>query len=713
MKKRLGIATLSALMAGMLFLRLPQIVHAQGQPTVQWQAVLNLINNIQAQLNAIKGQVLPLPTAGTAGYFPIVNAAGSAYGLFPLSGDVASSNTIPGKVTVQGIQTVAVANTPPTDGQSLIFKAASGKYQPGNPVPTQNVVNILDPTLATDEYSQMQTVEISSTKCPVTGCVIDGTLFSGDLTALHGVTITKPTHIIVGGNVTLASAESSFVFGDGSQGSVLECAVGPGGPTCGNESPCPATGNGAAIVASPASGTVDIITNNAANDGNQGGDITYKNCNIIGTTSHVRHGIFSKSGSTNNRYENLIFSFPGVTIATIGTGPSGRAIYQYGAVGDISSADRIQVYGWTRGIQFDASAGGGVGSTGPVTVTNSLFGWMGGTVVECDQCFDFRYENNGIFNSSMPASTPAVLATGAGTSWTPLIENSHWDGTNNAGNAGVCDLQIAGGFTKTGGAFYNSFNGNTNDSVAAHDPADAICIANSNVLNFGIAFNNIEGYANGIKSSAANDNGSLAVAQNLFAQGHAGTGGLWDGTANGALYRFQSSPVPPIYDVNALPITCRAGTAGYIVVLDNTANTQLSQGVSNGGTHYAMGWCDPSGAVRILGSDRGASTDLPYQALTSSGGNTSAIVASGNNDFSETLTENTTIPATTGQLDGEVLTFKFLNTAGNFTVSWDASYHFVGASAPTITVGAKISMVQFKLAGSTWYETWRSLNLTP
>ena len=78
-----------------------------GQPTTQWQAILQLINNMQAQLNAIQGsQTLPLPSPAMAGNFAVVNGAGGGYVLVPLSGDVVSSNSVPGKTTVQTISSL-------------------------------------------------------------------------------------------------------------------------------------------------------------------------------------------------------------------------------------------------------------------------------------------------------------------------------------------------------------------------------------------------------------------------------------------------------------------------------------------------------------------------------------------------------------------------------------------------------------------------------
>lgn len=76
------------------------------------------------------------------------------------------------------------------------------------------------------------------------------------------------------------------------------------------------------------------------------------------------------------------------------------------------------------------------------------------------------------------------------------------------------------------------------------------------------------------------------------------------------------------------------------------------------------------------------------------------------------LTENTTIGAPTNASNGMLATFKFTNTASNRTVAWNAAFHFVGSSAPTITVGVKDSIVVFKYDGAAavWNEVSRALN---
>lgn len=80
-----------------------------GQPTIQFLDVLNIINSLQAQLNALKQSALPTPSAGTAGSFVIVNGGGSGYALITLSGDVTSSNNTPGQTTVVSISSLIPA----------------------------------------------------------------------------------------------------------------------------------------------------------------------------------------------------------------------------------------------------------------------------------------------------------------------------------------------------------------------------------------------------------------------------------------------------------------------------------------------------------------------------------------------------------------------------------------------------------------------------
>lgn len=100
-----------------------------------------------------------------------------------------------------------------------------------------------------------------------------------------------------------------------------------------------------------------------------------------------------------------------------------------------------------------------------------------------------------------------------------------------------------------------------------------------------------------------------------------------------------------------------------------------------------------------------------YQVLTSTAAATAVNAALGDSCF-EALTENTTVGAPANPVDGQVLTFKFTNTASNRTVAWNAVFHFVGSSAPTITVGVKDSIVAFKFdaTATVWNELYRALN---
>jgi hypothetical protein len=89
--------------------------------TIQWQAIAQTIANIQAQLNSLSAQSLPGVSGGTAGQFPVINAAGSAYILVPLSGDLSSSSLTPGLVAVVKVNGNPVAATTPTPGQIWLW----------------------------------------------------------------------------------------------------------------------------------------------------------------------------------------------------------------------------------------------------------------------------------------------------------------------------------------------------------------------------------------------------------------------------------------------------------------------------------------------------------------------------------------------------------------------------------------------------------------
>lgn len=80
----------------------------------------------------------------------------------------------------------------------------------------------------------------------------------------------------------------------------------------------------------------------------------------------------------------------------------------------------------------------------------------------------------------------------------------------------------------------------------------------------------------------------------------------------------------------------------------------------------------------------------------SSSGNSTAVDLRFSNNIYAVLTENTTIARPSNPRDGIRYRFLFLNSSGNYTVAWASScFNFVGSSAPTITVGAKYTLVSF------------------
>ena len=81
-----------------LLIVLGLVVIGQAQ-VLTWEAQPGYANSIQAQINALKAASPPSPAAGQAGYYSIVNATGTAVGLFPLVGDCSSSASTPGSVT--------------------------------------------------------------------------------------------------------------------------------------------------------------------------------------------------------------------------------------------------------------------------------------------------------------------------------------------------------------------------------------------------------------------------------------------------------------------------------------------------------------------------------------------------------------------------------------------------------------------------------------
>lgn len=98
----------------------------------------------------------------------------------------------------------------------------------------------------------------------------------------------------------------------------------------------------------------------------------------------------------------------------------------------------------------------------------------------------------------------------------------------------------------------------------------------------------------------------------------------------------------------------------------------------------------------------------------SSSGAATAVDLSYSDNIYVALTENTTISRPTHPRDGIVYRFLFLNTASNYTVAWASNcFNFVGASAPTVTVGVKYSLVYFiyHKASDRFFEMGRYLNM--
>lgn len=151
---------------------------AQGVPNIQnWTAQPGYANSIQTQINALKANLGPAPSAGNAGDFLMSNGTIANY--YAMSGDITCSTTTPGLCTVSAT-TFLLAN-------ETVTGTTANKLVKFTGAPTTGII-----TATTDTQGA---IGLCSTNCGKVGdatiqfdgggsCVFDGATTAGDYVTL-------------------------------------------------------------------------------------------------------------------------------------------------------------------------------------------------------------------------------------------------------------------------------------------------------------------------------------------------------------------------------------------------------------------------------------------------------------------------------------------------------------------------------------------------
>jgi hypothetical protein len=157
------------------------------------------------------------------------------------------------------------------------------------------------------------------------------------------------------------------------------------------------------------------------------------------------------------------------------------------------------------------------------------------------------------------------------------------------------------------------------------------------------------------------------------------------------------------------------GTYPNFTLASTDTNTEYTAGtgLTLTGTEFAIGTTvvtsSYTGNVDITGEFIASSYNETFVAVTSTTNATTINCEAGNN-FSHTLTENTTFtfanPPATGTAYGFTLKLVQDGLASGFTVTWPASVDYAGATAPTLTATASaVDVFVFYThdGGTNWY----------
>lgn len=131
-----------------------------------------------------------------------------------------------------------------------------------------------------------------------------------------------------------------------------------------------------------------------------------------------------------------------------------------------------------------------------------------------------------------------------------------------------------------------------------------------------------------------------------------------------------------------------------------------------GGEYMSSGTAITHDAVLMPSLSVSGTKNSTWQTVTSASAHVATDLSKGDCIY-HVLTENTTIDNPTNPVDGQMVRYLFLNAVGNYTVAWGAKFKPTGGAAPTITVGAKNSMVEWIYNGTLdlYFEKARSLNM--
>jgi hypothetical protein len=183
------------------------------------------------------------------------------------------------------------------------------------------------------------------------------------------------------------------------------------------------------------------------------------------------------------------------------------------------------------------------------------------------------------------------------------------------------------------------------------------------------------------------------------------TNKTWNSNAIGVAYGGTGATSAP----NALINLGLTATASELNILDGATITTTELNYSDVTT---LGLSQASKVVTadvngVVTFDNGISEE--YTAVTSSANATECNLRLGNN-FSHTLTENTTFSFTNSAASGKVSSFTLKivqdGSASGYTVTWPSSVDWPAATAPTLTATASavdVFVFQTNDGGTTYY----------
>lgn len=176
--------------------------------------------------------------------------------------------------------------------------------------------------------------------------------------------------------------------------------------------------------------------------------------------------------------------------------------------------------------------------------------------------------------------------------------------------------------------------------------------------------------------------------------------GLTSGTSGGVLAYTASGTLASSAALTASAIVLGGGAGAAPTVLGSlgTTTTVLHGNAAGAPTYGAIVNADITNATidlttKVTGVLPIANSTISTQAISAS-----AIDWSTGSFFTKTLSANTTFTFS-NRTSGQTISVRLTNTASNYTVTWP-TVKWVGASAPTMTVGAKSDVYTFIYDGT-------------